>query len=226
MFTPTCSHILLEGFTFHFTEVRECIVITRGRLFMLPCRLDDAACAWSIGDLGKDIILNMGSETWAVLHRFILQLWDLRNSHKANVSEIPQWSPQFHAATLPQVQRLDCFTSPSCTKTVTRQARRRRDWCLKLNYIETRALCYRHLASLLSFMKVHTEKERFIFLVQSATIISRRKDLHYCVKYLLDNNKHCSEIIDEWFTMHLKASERRLCVEQCGLILWLRIFGS
>lgn len=59
--------------------------------------------------------------------------------------------PTVHAVTLPQVQRLDCFTLPSCTKTVTRQACRCRDWCLKLNYIETRALCYTNLVLLLSW---------------------------------------------------------------------------
>lgn len=145
----------------------------------------------------------------------------------------PSVKPTVHEVTLPQVQRLNCFScSVSHQNSSTRQACSPTDCCLKYNYLKTSARCYRALVFLSSraLWNCSQEKNTLYYWSYLQLLYSGERgstvvwNIFWIPKKYLIIDPIGEE--DEWFSMHLKASEHRVCVEQCGLVLWPKIFGS
>lgn len=102
--------------------------------------------------------------------------------------------------------------------------------CLKYNYLKTSAWCYRAFV-LLSCWTSTQEKNTLFYWSYLQLLYSGEwgRTVFWNTFCIIPHNKPHTKRIDEWFSMHLKASsEHSLCVkpdERCGLVLWLKIFG-
>lgn len=182
-----------------------------------------------------DIRLYTWGGTKTPLQSSVVHLWDLwKAPRKWKFSVIPQWRPQFMQSLYHRYKDRTVFPlhpAPKQFSALTRQVCSSRGYCFKYNYLKTSAWCYRTFV-LLSCWTSTQEKNTLYYWSYLQLLYSREwgctvfwSSLKFCI---IPHNKPHRKRIDEWFSIYLKASEHRLCVEPnepCGLVLWLKIFG-